>query len=629
MTIRIFFVNLQKTTIMNLYKSIIPTYIAILSLLGLAGCGRGGGTSRGMTDEEEEAVFEEVYVPGAEGRYDDAIRVADSILSHVAMSDTLRAYIMIERGTALFNKGDMPSAKAYTDTMIRFGRESGIDQLIIQGEQNKGICFRREEMYDSAAACFSRAMDLVLMEDDPENEQTLSDYLGVMYAELGRYDEAIRYGRRSLELAEEMDDKTAMVSSASTLAGSMLRSGDTAGALDILKKEIPMSSEVAPVYQVKFYTPLVQSCIDLDSLELARQYLVPMKKAASMLPEGHQGASAPLMAEALLLAKEGRHAERWKVLCRIDSIGVVGKAADVIAAERAQCLADMGRWQEAYARMETAYDTLRASARSDVSQQLSEFSVRYETLSKQYEIERLQRRNLGYAVIALACLIVALASVGTVGWVRRRARTQRQREYIRGLEQERTRLARELHDGLAGDLTGLRLMMPGRTDEENIEAVREMAAKVRDMSHQLMAPEFGEYPVTFLVGDLLRKFGQAHPEVEFSTGIEGHFDWKSLSAETNYEIYRIVQECVSNALRHAGPHYVEVCFGGDNGFDITITNDGISHGGDSGSKIAVDGETGIGIGMRTVRARAELIDAQVTTAKKDNDTFTIRIRQKR
>lgn len=590
----------------------------ILAAFLLASC-RGGESGHPMTEDEEEAVFMSVYEPGAEGRYDDAIHIADSLLSNVAMSDTLRAYIMIERGTAIFNRGDMDHALSYADTMVRFGQRVGIDQLSIQGEMQKGVCYRREERYDSAIACYDRSLRMALRDHDVENEQVLSDLMSVMHTELGRYPEAIKLGHRALQLAEALEDDNATVQAAASLGSALQRSGDPSAAIRLLRPYAPRVEEMPPLVMVKFYTPLVRSLIETDSLAEARRWLDIMKGATAGIPRGHQAYTAPLEAETLLLAREGRHQERWKIYCEIDSSGTPGKAADVVAAERAGCLADMGEWRGAYDRMKTAYDTLRVASRVETDRQLSELNLKYDTLSQKYEIERLERRNMGYAAAALACLAVALLSVAIVGHTRRRARGKQQREYIRGLEQERARMARELHDGIAGDLMGMRLMMGSRSQEENAEALRDVATRVRDLSHSLMPPEFGMLTLRTLFDAMLSKQKERLPAIDFRLEVSGSYPWDDLPAETRYELYRMVQECVANAMRHASPRFVEVCMKGDTKFEVTVRNDGCN------PRTGDDRQPGIG--TRVLMTRAEIIGAYLTVDD-DGETYVVTITEK-
>lgn len=92
----------------------------MITILTIAmGCARKDKVS----ESEEQALFERVNYLGAEGRYDDAVSLSDSILdSGLQLSDSVKAYIMIERNVALMNAGKVDAAAAYADTLAAFGR---------------------------------------------------------------------------------------------------------------------------------------------------------------------------------------------------------------------------------------------------------------------------------------------------------------------------------------------------------------------------------------------------------------------------------------------------------------------------------------------------------------------------
>lgn len=74
---------------------------------------------------DEEATYLLVGEPCSEGDYSTAIHRADSLLSApINMSDTLRAYIMIDRDVSLLERGSIEWAYAYADTLIDFGRKT-------------------------------------------------------------------------------------------------------------------------------------------------------------------------------------------------------------------------------------------------------------------------------------------------------------------------------------------------------------------------------------------------------------------------------------------------------------------------------------------------------------------------
>lgn len=594
----------------------IRALLSMLCVLALSwGCaGRDGRNST----EEEEAIFAMVNDPGAEGLYDVVVGRADSLLLRARMSDTLRGYVMIEKGVALYNWGRIPEAVAFADTMVRYGSRIGFSPAVVQGEQLRGGGLRRMEKYDSAFAAYSRAMEIVVREKDCENERVLAELLAITCRELGRSTEAGGYARKAMDLAVQMEDTVAMFSAVSILGSVMAGDGQYSETIRLLTPYTDIADSFPPSGQIKLYTPLVKAYTALDSLDAAHRVLRLMKTAAEELPVGHQASVATLMAEAELFGREGRWKEKWSLLCALDSLDGIGAAPEKRLVTRAECLAAMGHGDAAYREMLGAYDTVTASRRADIDATLSSLSVSYGALEKEMRIIELERRNLSYLSLTLGSLLVLLAGAVAVVWMRRRARRRRElekhAEYIRGLEQERARMARELHDGIAGDLVALQLGTGRNSAEENAAAIREIASRVRRLSHELMPPGFAEVTFVASLRDMAAKYSASCPDVRITVTRTGSFFWDSLDAVSSHELYRMVQECMANALKHSRPTSVDVLLSGDRTFRLLVVNDGIGP----------DGDGDDGIGLRTLKARADIIHASVSVVRDGNrGTFSI------
>ncbi len=598
-------------------------FLACLPLLTIllamfAGC--SNQTEIAPADEEE--TFMLVALPGSEGRYDEAVTLSDSLLSNCEMSDTLRGYLMIERLVALINSGKIEAAQSYADTLITFGHRTGFGEAEMQGEQCRGISFRRKELFDSAIACYRRGLDIAIREENMEMEQTFADVLAVIYAETDRCDEAHEFGQRSLRMAEELADTTAILSAVSTIGGIYMKESRHEEVIKTLRPFYPLARNASPLYLIKFLTPVVRAYIALDSVAAARETIAMMEGATAFLPPTHQASTVVLTAKASLAEHEKRYPDQWELLMAIDSLGTHGKPRNLILLEHAECLAKMGRHKEAHAKSMEAYHILDSIRHSEIDNQLSDLSVRYDTLNKEMEIQRLSRQHWILVSIILLCIILLGTGAVLVTNARRRhlrrLELEKQQEYIRGLEQERARMARELHDDVAGDLVGLQCELEIANPGANGCRLQEIADKVRRLSHELMPPQFASETLTSLLLDYVAHHNSTHNTPRLSITDEGSFDWKSLPAGTSHELYRIIQESVNNALKHSEATYITITLDGNERFSLSVTNDGVTD---------IDASPGDGIGTRTLRARAEIIGASIEIIVNDG-TYTLNITQR-
>jgi signal transduction histidine kinase len=194
-----------------------------------------------------------------------------------------------------------------------------------------------------------------------------------------------------------------------------------------------------------------------------------------------------------------------------------------------------------------------------------------------------------------------------------RIELEREREVELAATQERVRLARELHDVVSHSISVIaiqvqavrRRLRPDQTREiADLNAVetaaREAMAEMRRLfgvlreqgEHASLSPQPG-------LGELDRLIGQVQStgmKVDLVTEGPPH----ELSPGLDLAAYRIVQEALTNAIRHSGGRHVEVRLGYRPGeLRVSVEDDG--HGVDPG---AVNGHAGHG--LRGIRERAEL-----------------------
>jgi signal transduction histidine kinase len=180
------------------------------------------------------------------------------------------------------------------------------------------------------------------------------------------------------------------------------------------------------------------------------------------------------------------------------------------------------------------------------------------------------------------------------------------------IDEERRRLARELHDGVAQALTHLRFELefmsrhgsaaPGNVKQE-IErlsrVVNRASSDVRSMIFGLRSSVSAEGLVGSLRAYLSDLRGLGGPEIVFEARGEVR-----LPPGIEAEIFRVAQEAVSNAIRHASAGTVKVSIvAGASTVRLLVEDDGVGV-----RTKRVSGPRG-GVGLSAMRERAEAIGA--------------------
>lgn len=132
---------------------------------------------------------------------------------------------------------------------------------------------------------------------------------------------------------------------------------------------------------------------------------------------------------------------------------------------------------------------------------------------------------------------------------------------VSGQEQERKRIATELHDSIGGNLAAIKLQLsnPATANglKELIQQVDDTYHQVRDLSHDLIPQKFSNTGFTELIAGYLRQFDvpgsarisfQAYPPEEIDR----------IGTTLKVEIYKIMQELITNAQKHSQATKVEI-----------------------------------------------------------------------
>jgi len=125
---------------------------------------------------------------------------------------------------------------------------------------------------------------------------------------------------------------------------------------------------------------------------------------------------------------------------------------------------------------------------------------------------------------------------------------------IEGEEKERIRIAKELHDGVNGDLSAIKhklntlLKLNNKTIEEAVVMIDKSCDQVRAISHNLVPPALENFDLQTAASDYCTNMNSIHvPTITFN--FIGEIVVLPKIVEVN--IFRIIQELVTNSIKHA------------------------------------------------------------------------------
>lgn len=555
-------------------------------------------------------------------RQADSTRYYCELGLEYARTDRAEPYLSLLNNLAdsYFSMGDLDEAlRRFLFVLEEAERLKWSEVQIASAYSSVGVIYRRKEMPDSALVCYNRAMELLEGRDAYDERTQLLTSIAVLYANTARLKEAEYYVRKALEVSEKSDDMDMVMYAASTAGSILALRGNYAEAAQLLYPVLAKAREQhKPRFVLKTIAYLLSAYYRMDNRDSIDYYMAEGNKVAAGLPETNAEVQGYHEALCDILTKTKRYREslliQRRMLAARDSSSQT--PIDRLYERMARNYEGMKDYPEAAKYYAKAYRTADSLHKTEVDAELSELSMKYENQEKALEIARLTQEHLEQkaktmqwsvaAVIAFSAFLLLAAY-----YIFRRKRIRKEEElklaqsYIDGLERERTRLAKDLHDGVCNDLLGIGMHMQCMrpTDEskqELLALLEQVRSDVRCISHELMPPKFQFTTLDETIEAYVERLAlPSSVQLAFSKENEG-MQWSGVPEQVSYEVYRIMQELLSNILKHSGATEVDVSLSLKGKLlALQISNNGKNY--------SDGGMQGEGIGLVTIRERAKAV----------------------
>lgn len=468
------------------------------------------------------------------------------------------------------------------------------DYLVqLKARVNIGWVMMELKQFPSAIQNFHNAIQLV------EGKKLTQAYTAVIYnnlaschGSLNNIDSAYYFARIAIENAKANNDILAQANGLFILGTALEKQGKLEEALHYFLEAQPLRQKIGdPFFIVS------------DLAELSALY-AKMGKTD----------------EGILSGKEALHiAEINKISAKLPMIYTALAANYEAAKEYNEAIA-------AYKKINALQDSMYADANPKA---LAEMQTLYETEKKVRLIEqkdnKIRLQNFLFIGIAGLMLLGGLLLHSQYKKYRFKKEAQLQAQLLQQQEQaakavleaeenERQRIAKDLHDGVGQMMSAAKMNLSAfesaiqftdaaqRTAfSKAIELVDEGCREVRTVSHTMMPGKLLNYGLTAAIRDFTDKLDKSSVQVHLYTeGLEQRLD-----STIEIVLYRVVQECVNNVIKHARASTLDISIIKDkDGINATIEDNG--QGFD-----ATDKEKFEGIGLKNIITRVEYLKGTV------------------
>jgi signal transduction histidine kinase len=490
----------------------------------------------------------------------------------------------------LNQQGKFDSSLQLNLESVRLSRQIKDSVYLAKTLFNTGTSYRNLGNYEKAVAAYEEGKQLFMRFGDSFTEALSSDILQVVYYELHQYQKAIEFGQHAVALAKKMGDQYIYGLALNNLGLNYIALNQLPTADSLFKEalKVAVATDDKNLEQSSYLNlgnnmiqrgeyesmkPLMDKALALNKeLGIPESHLLCLKGYAYYYTYKKDYRKAQLFAEEALAISYANDLkpQRVKVLDQLS--GIAHARQNMLLgnqyAQHSALLSDSllnGTIQRTTLELEEKYASAAKVARIknlEDEQALQQLSLRQKTL-------------LNYFLLGAAVLLGIIFFLSYRNYRQKRFLQQQQineleaekkqmatEAVLKGEEKERTRLARDLHDGLGGMLSGIKysfqnmkgnliLTQENAQDfERSMDMLDSSIREMRRVAHNLMPEALVKFGLDTALKDFFKEINRSGIlKVRYqSIGL----DTTSLDQTLSITVYRIIQELINNTIKHAG-----------------------------------------------------------------------------
>jgi two-component system, NarL family, sensor kinase len=517
---------------------------------------------------------------------------------------------------------------------------------ILGNYNGMGNSYKNKSEYDSAASFYLKAITICDQLGMESNKALIFNNLAGVYYDEGQFETSMAYTKKSLEINLKFENASGLAENYISLGGLAAKKDQFQEAFNNYEKAFGLYEQLGDISGIvgiynsygnvyldqNKYIPAIQ---EFDkAIEGSRQigykrgWVIALGNKARALSRAGEIRQARILYDSCLALtyqigdKDFRAIVLGNISDNYKRLGDYRKAFDYLVLK--------------YELKDSVYDIKKTKIINDLVQkyekekdQASILTLEKDNLQKDLNLrKRTSQRNAylfgGLAIIVLALFIVIYlrqraAKEKIIGEQKIRRLEEEKKMMgvkllVEGQEEERKRIATELHDGLGVLLSAAKMQIALLSDKspENKEMIGKAArmleqatGDVRKISHNMMPGLLTKLGFYEAVEDLFENIADKG-ELNAVCTISG--DQERLAENKEIMLYRIVQEMVNNTLKHAEASNIELQIRIVPGMlDINYSDDG--KGFDFRQKLESES-----IGLKSIQSRVDFLNGKLIVA---------------
>lgn len=227
-------------------------------------------------------------------------------------------HCLLSAATRHFTLGDCGRAIADFADAVRIASETADTTACVNALSDLGVAYRVNQQPDSAMACYNRALAMLEGGNAPDLEANLLTSIAVLFANQGRFSEAVPFAERGLEKARQTDDIETQIYAASSLGSALFLAGDHERSLATQRQIVGVAERKGvPRYILKTYASIIAMHNRLGNADSVRYYIDKGQALLPKVPEASIESIGFMEQSFVVLTAMGRYRESLDIQMKI------------------------------------------------------------------------------------------------------------------------------------------------------------------------------------------------------------------------------------------------------------------------------------------------------------------------
>lgn len=570
-------------------------------------------------------------VKTAEKHLDSAMFLYSKLKNQEGISASNYRYAVLYRILGNYDK-----AHNYIDEYQDYAFQQQDTFKIANGLFQKGVIYSLQNNYEASLRSYLKTLSLYEKSKDSTGMGFTLNSIGIVYKNLGKYDEAIASYQQAVAIHETKNDLDNLANVYNGIGSVYAEQGNLNQALEYYDKTLTIDKEIqnewgtaqvsrniaSILIEKKEYQNALEYLEEAYKIQQHHDYISDIPETLSLLSKVYMYLGNFNKSETLLKQAFYMHVPSKKVYRELHW-------------QAYQLYHGLGNVKDAFNHYKTYTIYKDSILNEDNLKNINRLEIQFETEKKdkalveqQLTIEKSQAQFKFMTGIAIFLLILAIMTfvvfrqrqkrkAQEILALKRESQIKTLEALIEGEENERFRIAKELHDGVNGDLSAIKYKLSSLMEtnhkiiSEAIAMIDESCKQVRAISHNLVPPSLKNFNLVEAIETYCNNLNAINPSVEIVFQHLG--DEVELPQKAEVNVFRIVQELVTNSLKHADAKTINVQLSNrNNNLQITVEDDG--------KGFDKKDTSGNGIGLGNVQSRMEYLNAEVDFVSNENGT---------